>query len=488
MQQLSEVISKHTPGIATYITSIIFIIFLILNISDDFDKIKQFVKRMLNFRKHVDTLIYSNKRGKYNDTLSTYKYLDWQNKVIQKIYGVLIEEKQSEFLKNHKENDFIPSINLTKLRIGEKEETYESITLRLKPVEYPFDKICDKELLERKPNLENENSEIKNKFKKEVNRYYRLIKQTIKYPDRLGYMLNDIVFDENEQQWHIEAHAGVYKDNIKTSHILEYELYKLYVRDVKNGLEMKEKSREEILDNLPIRKYIHDSFKNEKCDNKSELQREANVLTSGRYRESLLGVQVFVMVKNRADKYDILRIRRSTEVAAKPEFIQFIPSGGFEAANDCTDMDSQWDNYSITKSVFRELLEECFGIDEDDKNISANNVSPDKIYNNKHIIKLVKYLRNEDNDYHAYMQLMGTSMNLVGLRQELSFILKIDDPDFSLEFIGNYESKSAIHMIDVNVMEKDLFWDEKDLQLLNCTSAGLYELARQNELYKTCLK
>ena len=194
------------------------------------------------------------------------------------------------------------------------------------------------------------------------------------------------------------------------------------------------------------------------------------------------------MVKNRADKYDILRIRRSTEVAAKPGFIQFIPSGGFEAANDCTDMDSQWDNYSITKSVFRELLEECFGIDEDDKNISANNVSPDKIYNNKHIIKLVKYLRNEDNDYHAYMQLMGTSMNLVGLRQELSFILKIDDPDFSLEFIGNYESKSAIHMIDVNVMEKDLFWDEKDLQLLNCTSAGLYELARQNELYKTCLK
>ena len=69
MQQLSEVISKHTPGIATYITSIIFIIFLILNISDDFDKIKQFVKRMLNFRKHVDTLIYSNKRGKYNDCL-----------------------------------------------------------------------------------------------------------------------------------------------------------------------------------------------------------------------------------------------------------------------------------------------------------------------------------------------------------------------------------------------------------------------------------
>ncbi len=34
-----------------------------------------------------------------------------------------------------------------------------------------------------------------------------------------------------------------------------------------------------------------------------------------------------------------------------------IPSGGFEAMNDCTDFDSQWDNYSLKKAIFRELLE-----------------------------------------------------------------------------------------------------------------------------------
>lgn len=47
--------------------------------------------------------------------------------------------------------------------------------------------------------------------------------------------------------------------------------------------------------------------------------------------------------------------------------MQFIPSGGFEAIGDGKDFDSQWDNYSIPKSLFRELLEECFGMDEDVK-------------------------------------------------------------------------------------------------------------------------
>ena len=173
-------------------------------------------------------------------------------------------------------------------------------------------------------------------------------------------------------------------------------------------------------------------------------------------------------------------MRRSVNVNAKPGFIQFIPSGGFEAANDCIDLDSQWDNYSISKAVFRELLEECFGQDEDDNTISSNNISPDKLYNNKHIADLISML----NDKRAKMQLMGTSMNLVGLRQELSFILRVDDPDFSLDFISNYESRSAIHMIDVKILEDADFWMNDDLAKLNCTSAGLFELARENETYK----
>ena len=154
--------------------------------------------------------------------------------------------------------------------------------------------------------------------------------------------------------------------------------------------------------------------------------------------------------------------------------------------NDCTDFDSQWDNYSIVKAVFRELLEECFGQDEDDKKATGNNISPDRIYSNEHIKKLMKMLGNTDKP-NAQMQLLGTSMNLVGLRQELSFILKVDDSDFASMLIGNNECKSAIHLVDIISLEDSSFWNNDDLKNLNCTSAGLFELARESEIYKSCL-
>ena len=204
----------------------------------------------------------------------------------------------------------------------------------------------------------------------------------------------------------------------------------------------------------------------------------------------------FVLVRNYNGSYDALRIRRSENVSAKANYLQFIPSGGLEAMNDCIDFDSQWDNYSLSKVVFRELLEECFGIDEDAKNLTANNVSPDKIYHNEHIKKLIESLNHNSEEKRANMELMGTTMSLAGLRQELSFILRIDDADFSTEFVSNYESSSAIHMVRINNLEQKSFWyrnniNEKkvinDLAFLNCTSAGLFELARKSSLYRDAL-
>lgn len=90
MQQLSNLIVDYFPDIATYFTGIVFVIFLILNISDDFDKISGFVKRIFNLRKHVDTLIYAKKRKKYNKILYDNEYLKWQQTIIENIYGVLM--------------------------------------------------------------------------------------------------------------------------------------------------------------------------------------------------------------------------------------------------------------------------------------------------------------------------------------------------------------------------------------------------------------
>lgn len=182
----------------------------------------------------------------------------------------------------------------------------------------------------------------------------------------------------------------------------------------------------------------------------------------------------------------LYEIRRIQNVAAKAGYLQFVPSGGFESINDCTDFDSQWSNYSITKVIFRELLEECFGIDEDDEKISGNNVTPDKIYHNQHIKALLEMIDKKE----AQLELVGITESLVSLRQELCFVLKVDDVDFAAYLTSNYESKTAIHLVDIKNLEKPEFWKDNgrdDLKMLNCTSAGLFELARGNHLYKEAL-
>lgn len=487
MEEFVNIISERFPEIATVLTGVVFFIYFILNMSEFCEKVSDFIKKLFDVQKALDFFIYSHRRKKYDKTLSSDEFLKWQKEILWKIYNPLIEEKNNELKERNAITGNSASIKITEMKFdGKVYNSYESITLSLPPVDFPFPNICDKSELITKNDISKESyPDIANKFKKRVRKYYRLIESTIRYPKRLGYMLENIVISDEKKnvEWYIKAYVGNYENNLKSSHILEYELYMLYKRD--KNKDIIKKSRKEILEKLPIRKYIHEQFIND-----SHLK-EADILTSGKFRSSLLGVQMLVLVKNYAGSYDALRIRRSVDVVAKPGFLQFIPSGGFEAMNDCVDFDSQWDNYSIVKAVFRELLEECFGQDEDDKKASGNNISPDRIYSNSHIKELVNMLTNSKNQ-KASMQLLGSCMSLVGLRHELSFILKVDEPDFASMLIGNYESKSAIHLVDIGKLEDGSFWVDKqkernDLQNLNCTSASLFELARNSQLYKSCL-
>ena len=132
-------------------------------------------------------------------------------------------------------------------------------------------------------------------------------------------------------------------------------------------------------------------------------------------------------------------------------------------------------------------MEECFGIDEDDDRISGNNVTPDKIYHNQHIKTLIDMIVNQNK---AKLELVGIVESLVSLRKELCFVLKVDDEDFATYLTSNYESKTAIHLVDIRNLENESFWadgERDDLAILNCTSAGLFELARNSKLYKEAL-
>lgn len=423
---------------------------------------------------------YSKKREKYDRELSSSKYIKWQLQVMKAIYMHLIQELNEEGI----------DINLTSLDISGKKQEYEAVTIKVKEQSYPFNGVCNKDKLTIREDISKPvytYDDLSNKAQKMVKRYYRMIKYSIRYPDRLGYMLDEIIVSKEDGAASVSAYSGCYRDNIVQSHILKYELFELYKKKhIRNC--------NDILEKLEIRNKLHTEFK-------IHDSAESRILLSGKYRSSLLGVQIMVFVKNVNGSFDALRIRRSTDVAAKAGYLQFIPSGGFEAIGDGKDFDSQWDNYSIPKSLFRELLEECFGMDEDDKKFSSNTKSPDRLCFNAHIQEILKMIQREPQ--HARFEFLGSTMSLVGLRHELSFILVIDKPDFASQLIGNYESKAAIHLVDILRLEDGNFWMHKksvdkrhnetdegqmnDLEMLNCTSAGLFELARKSDLYQKIL-
>ena len=406
--EVFDLLQKYIPNIPVLVITILVIVYLFLQLVDNFNKVKEAILTVLDGTKFFDRILWGHIRRKYDKTLASEDFLQWQNKVLKKIYRPYIDATQDILVQQEWNND-IAKINFSQVEFGDEDTwDYESVTIQLPAVPYPFDDVCPKELLiTKKDTNQTKYSDKIKKFK--VWFYYHIVKRTIRYPKRIGYMLGTLELDNN---WKITSYVGNYENNIKTSHVLEYELYRLFKKAEKEEL-----SADELMKKLPIRNEIHHLYKDDM----------GQLLLSGKGRDSLLGVQMFVLVKNESGSYDALRIRRSMEVAAKPGFLQFIPSGGFEAINDCNDFDSQWDNYSLKKAIFRELLEECFGQDEDDKKSSGNSVSPDRIYHNSHIKGLIKLIK----EGKAEMQLLGITESLVSLRHELSFILRVDDSDFA---------------------------------------------------------
>lgn len=472
MQALAETLEKTFPMLSS-ITVVLLIIYIVVALYGDSNALIEMLGKIRNIGNIVKKKYYTCKREKYDKALISPNYIRWQLDAMKTIYLPLIEEKRAKGI----------DINLTSLQIGNKYMEYEAVTLQCSPkVPYPFDGICPKDKMKTRKDTSVTRYGAEIQKLPIAKQYYRMVKYTIRHPKRIGYMLKKISIGRNK--FSVSAYVGCYENNVKESHVLEYELYKLYNRKYKkqwgkNGA-TPTMNRDTLLKEMPIRGMLHKRF-----------GKESDILLSGKYRSSMLGVQMFVLIKNYNHSYDALRIRRSTQVAAKAGYLQFIPSGGFEAMNDGTDFDTQWDNYSISKVLFRELLEECFGIDEDNGSFSSNSASPDRIYFNPYIEKLLCMLNKKKGKRLARLEFMGTSMNLVGLRQELSFILRIDDASFASYLLGNYESRSAVHLVDIRELERGDFWvrdmENDDLKILNCTSAGLFELARKSELYQEAL-
>lgn len=484
-----------------FILGAMLVVYVLVYLYSNYQSLKSLFLSVKNFVR--DYIIYgyqTARRNLYDRKLSEPDFIEWQQTIMSAIYSGLLGDYSRE---HGLSVDAAPHI--TKLTIeseqhpaNTQERSYESFTWSMPPVDFPFQGICDKQTGLRciEPREYRrwadylDGIDLSSNELRTVRSFKRMISNSVHFPDRIGYMLDEFYcadgeIDDAEQngdtgQWRIKATAGVYMENVLQSHVLEYELYKLYKRWPRLNIDIKTTNPGDLLELLPLRKRIHDTFN----------EHPSNIIAQGYGRASLIGVQAFVIVKNGADGYDCLRIRRSTDVAAKAGYLQFIPSGGLEAFNQDNSRDAQWENFSLSKALFRELAEECFGLPDDGSN---DKLSPESIYVHKDIKKLLEAL-GEGNNASVKLQFMGVTESLVGLRPELCFIMLIENEDIVSNIIANEESAAGIHFISIKNLEDPDFWVDAhgssfdDLAKLNCTSAGLFELARNNRIYEDCLK
>ena len=414
---------------------------------------------------------YNALREEYLDVTLSPAYKSFVHEVMRRYYG----------------EDFFTVINGIDFHV---------FTVKGKPVEdiqsiEDFDILCDYENSSLENfNVEDHQSYDQNKYYKE---YYEVLKGTIRYPNRPGYMLDRLITDEDGLADKVQVHVGTYAENVYSSHVLEYELYKAYLSHGKKDLNDDEVWAAVKAD-LTIRNHIHQGA-GDICEDGFR-ERMLESLLCGKGRDSLLSVQMLVIIKSaKSHRYEVKIIKRSKQVAAMPDIYQFLPAGGFEILNDSDDDiydDSElFDNFSPGCAVFREYLEELFNAPEMEGGGKARGSIEERLLKDERIIEIERMLK----DKTAELEFLGSVMDLVGLRHELSFVLVIHDENHEQKsrFIGNEECKKGeVNSTPVsdfdnrNIVRKSRkdfradYWEN-----LHGPSAAMWNLFKETELYKS---
>ncbi len=313
--------------------------------------------------------------------------------------------------------------------------------------------------------------------------YRTILTGSIKYPNLTGFSLDHYDINEKGEITHIYSKLGTYEYNVYSSHILEYELFNAY----KKLSGEKDIPIDTLWNYLPFRHYIHFG-----TGEKSEI---SEILFSGIRRFSLFSVQCIVVFKDYNHKdYRTLLMKRSTDtskVAAKLGYYQFLPAGGFELYEKelIHSVEMIQENYSLRKAIFREYLEEVF----DEKEFKAVNAvdnaeTTDKILNHPQILDVLEMIENGN----ASLNLLGVVVDLVSLRHEISFVLKIDDENYSRKsFCPNDEftrEQSRASKIRIPLQEVEKLLSNKDNHIdpspkFNQASAILYKMFKNSPFF-----
>lgn len=391
---------------------------------------------------------------KFNKIINSKEYKEFKYNYLKNYYGEYLFTKDPL-----NDNKKIPAFIIEYEKLKENEPV-DSINY--------YDNLAnDKSKMSHIFNLKHHKN-YKNKI---IHKEYNIIiGDKIKFPNRPGFMLKEIE-TKKDKMIGFTSYIGTYAENVYSSHILEYEIYKLYCK-------LKKKSFKKQLLKSKVRNKIYNiSNKDIKNNSTKSLKKiTKNILLSGKGRKSLLSTQMIVLMKNTDNEYDIKIIQRSSNVAIAPGFYQLIPSGGFELEDNIKEINKE--DYSIGCAIFKEYLEELFGIDEFKNNTQY---SLNKSLMETDCIKEIEImLKNGD----AYFKFLGLIFNFTNLRYELSFALVINDENYikNHKFLGNGESINHCFIPNITLSN---FENNKEIQNNICdTSILMWDLFKRSDVYE----
>lgn len=393
------------------------------------------------------------RRRQYHAVIDGAEFVRWRDMVLKDVYG-----------EKHFTHEMGCDFPVCSLECAEP-LPYSSLHEFCDAKDIPFWRYrLDSEMLLDTTSLDNQTAVYPNK--RQIKKYRNLLVK-LKYPKLMGFTLDRYAMTPDGKITKVYPLIGRYEQTVFSSLILEYEMYEVY-RKCKGKKKI-------VLDDLPLRSAIHKGHTVEE------------VLFTGVNRYSLLSVQGLIIFFDPQKGWVTLIARRSNNVTAKAGYDQFLPAGGFElfiGEGDCT-KDIITENYSLPAAFFREYLEEVF-CKPDFGQTPPNGYNPLTLIMNDACTMQITDLIEAG---RAHFELMGSAVDLVNLRHDLSFILRIDDKDFHKNiFKFNDEFDANANKIRHTMPLKDIENNLNGRHMICQASVGLYNMAKRNRLYQQLKK
>ncbi|MGL6418406.1 hypothetical protein ACSZMW_11480 [Aeromonas allosaccharophila] len=372
--------------------------------------------------------IEANKERRYkiNKKMNDDCYLKWQLAFFKKVYS------ESEFVELY--NKAYPA---TIIRSSGK-------------ITYPFKGLCRLT-----------SSDVFDfDFDKAQKNYLKFLGDSVKRPKMKGFATDKLILNDNGMIDEIHAKTITYDQNLVTSHILDYELYNFYEKN---------KNRKEVNIEKDL-KYRHQYH-----GNKSPSLAILNPFQA----YPLISVQALIIYRDYKDPENIswkaVVAQRQKNVAVKPEIWQIQPAGGFEIYGDELDDNNLLieQGFDIKNALLREFAEELYNVEE--FVFCPDGRDSNSILTDSHVSALLTLFTQNK----ATFEFLGIVTDLSVLRHEASFLIVIDDENYSLQpIIGSSES---VKISSVNMRQlKDVFSNQK----VHSSSAGLLQLAMESVRFR----